>query len=891
MEQQFTAFISYRHKSPDDKIAKWLHTAIENYRIPASIRKQTGRKKMGKCFRDAEELPLTPSLSDDIERALDNSEWLIAICSPRYLESLWCRREVEYFAERKGRDRILIVLADGHPEDSFPELLRWRVNDRGERIPHQPLAAEARGATMAERFKKLKTEKFRLLAPMLGVGFDDLRRRARQRRIRITAGVSAAVVLAGAGLGAWAAANHAKNERLRREAEEQQRIAEEQQRIAEAERIRAAEKSIGEFLERAAAQRDAGEQLSAVSTLLDAAAFSSENGDLRREEILAALRRAAYVIPFEPVAVFSNQNVRLLEIAPSSDGRTAVGIENSNAIAVIDLLDNTVRYKVSADNYQIESPRFSPDGKRFLAVCDMGRYVTVWNADDGSVAFTYTSKADKRYQIANVFFWDGADTLMVQDMDRFYLVSADGTETLFYRLGEQQDWYDPENNILTYLTGSTLQELITLHTDDYMGMQLACTQDRSRIVISNRAGETGVLVLDGEGNCVTPLYGMPGTGAEHYTITEDGATVACLSLFGYTAGWDGETGDLLFFNVFDNGFGASFSPPVFSPDGKYLSYVHNDVFYLCDARSGETLLNGNMDSNNIVPVVTYSANGDYIFIMNQSLYITDAEGTIYSYMDGDFAAPFNNVVQIGDKVLVTKNDGSAWICCTPEGSSIYRVPAGEVPALCEPYDPHTPPKGNPFVHLNGEHELTEGFKDSTALTDLSPGLWFSTDGKRAAISYADGVIELFEDPDSGSVSVMLGQLTREITAMAITEKWLIASDGGGRLMIYDLDRREVVKILNTELPSAGLAVDGRQRLLMSARTLSDGIGSITVYDIYDIEKAELLFTMRSTEPVSEFGFAADGSCALCLTPSGALRGELWTDEAALLAYAEKLIGR
>ena len=57
MEQQsYCAFISYRHQSPDQEIAKALHTAIETYGIPGSVRKQTGKKRMGKVFRDQEEL-------------------------------------------------------------------------------------------------------------------------------------------------------------------------------------------------------------------------------------------------------------------------------------------------------------------------------------------------------------------------------------------------------------------------------------------------------------------------------------------------------------------------------------------------------------------------------------------------------------------------------------------------------------------------------------------------------------------------------------------------------------------------------------------------------------------------------------------------------------------
>ena len=114
MEQQkYCAFISYRHQSPDDEIAKALHTAIETYGIPAVIRKKTGRKRMGRVFRDQEELPLSADLGADIETALDNSDWFVAVCSPRYLESQWCLRELEYFLEKKGRDRVLAVLVEG----------------------------------------------------------------------------------------------------------------------------------------------------------------------------------------------------------------------------------------------------------------------------------------------------------------------------------------------------------------------------------------------------------------------------------------------------------------------------------------------------------------------------------------------------------------------------------------------------------------------------------------------------------------------------------------------------------------------------------------------------------------------------------------------------------
>jgi hypothetical protein len=101
-QHTYGAFISYRHQSPDMEIAARLHKQIENYVIPSGIRQQSSKKRMGKVFRDQEELPLSADLGKDIEEALDNSEWLIAICTPAYLESRWCMRELEYFIQKTG---------------------------------------------------------------------------------------------------------------------------------------------------------------------------------------------------------------------------------------------------------------------------------------------------------------------------------------------------------------------------------------------------------------------------------------------------------------------------------------------------------------------------------------------------------------------------------------------------------------------------------------------------------------------------------------------------------------------------------------------------------------------------------------------------------------------
>ena len=191
---QYKAFISYRHTSVDQDIAKRLHTLLENYKIPSSLKKSLGISKIGRIFRDNEELPLSSDLGEDIHKALKNSEWLICVCSPRFIESKWCSEEVNYFLSLGRRDHILTILVEGEPQDAFPEVLRF-VTVNGQTIEKEPLAADVRASSIKESLKKLESEKLRLLAPILGVNFDDLKQRARKRRLRIIATIGVTVFL------------------------------------------------------------------------------------------------------------------------------------------------------------------------------------------------------------------------------------------------------------------------------------------------------------------------------------------------------------------------------------------------------------------------------------------------------------------------------------------------------------------------------------------------------------------------------------------------------------------------------------------------------------------------------------------------------------------------
>ena len=198
----YEAFISYRHLDTDRTAAMKLQKAIEGYRIPKQLQEQAGRARLGKCFRDEDELPTSASLSEQIEDALKRSRYLIVICTPQTRESLWVMREVETFASYHGRDRILIALAEGEPSESFPPLILSRlVAGEGGVVeePSEPIGADLRDLSR----KKFDVEKLRIISTLIGCSFDDLRQRARTRRTRIIASISAAITAISTGFGTF----------------------------------------------------------------------------------------------------------------------------------------------------------------------------------------------------------------------------------------------------------------------------------------------------------------------------------------------------------------------------------------------------------------------------------------------------------------------------------------------------------------------------------------------------------------------------------------------------------------------------------------------------------------------------------------------------------------
>lgn len=253
-----------------------MQRAIEEYRLPRHVAQahQASRSaKLGKCFRDEDELAASHSLPDSIRKALAASRTLVVICSPETRESSWVRREIEMFEQLHGRERIICVLAAGSSEESIPPILKTRMmpdaNGILREMPAEPLAADLRPEAKAKR----KAELLRIIAAVAGCNYDDLRQRERIRKRKRIALSSAAAALAIVAIGVFAFQFHRTSEAAL---------------IAESKTLAAA----------SSVQFEQGNRIQAIQTALEALpASEADHSRPLVPEAQAALERALLVNP------------------------------------------------------------------------------------------------------------------------------------------------------------------------------------------------------------------------------------------------------------------------------------------------------------------------------------------------------------------------------------------------------------------------------------------------------------------------------------------------------------------------------------------------------------------------------------------------------------------
>jgi eukaryotic-like serine/threonine-protein kinase len=230
--RRYRVFLSYSHT--DAKWARWLMRQLETYRVPTRFHGTsapigTVGARIAPVFRDRDELPSTDSLGAAVQAALQDSATLVVICSPAAASSRWVQEEILMFKRIHGERGVFAFIVSGEPkiegatEDCFSPALRRALGPDGALSgpPAEVVAADARTGADGPKLAFI-----RLVAGLLGVGFDDLRQRELQRRNRrltlITAASLAGMTLT---LGLAFSASRARDAAQRRQEQAENNLA------------------------------------------------------------------------------------------------------------------------------------------------------------------------------------------------------------------------------------------------------------------------------------------------------------------------------------------------------------------------------------------------------------------------------------------------------------------------------------------------------------------------------------------------------------------------------------------------------------------------------------------------------------------------------------------
>ena len=406
----FNAFISYRHSPVDTAVAVEIQKKLERFHIPSQIQKKYGIKKFERIFRDTSELEITNDLAAQLDDAIRASDFLIVICSPRYMESPWCLREIEVFLQTHPRDHVLCVMAEGEPPGIFPPVLMQEA---------EPLACDYRGSFREAE----KVELPRLACAMIGCSYDELIMRTTQyKRRRTTALVSVILTLAAI------AVSYLLYSNARIRAQYQQTLINESKTLA------------AQSLEAMSAR----DRYHALSYALEALPAEDLDRPVTSEAVYALHKASgAYSLPYQVVQTKLFDGIQ--------DFEKLVVLEKSGCLAAMDSSGKVFVYDISSGEL-LSSFSGYPAGQgseslpSLIATAE-DLLVTAWNGiitahfPDGTLAWSQTLGYTEEGGLVNygnpIHASSDGKTISCGDLKAIQVMSAtDGTPIASYRIPE-----------------------------------------------------------------------------------------------------------------------------------------------------------------------------------------------------------------------------------------------------------------------------------------------------------------------------------------------------------------------------------------------------------------------------------------------------------------------
>ncbi|MBR4838080.1 MAG: TIR domain-containing protein [Bacteroidales bacterium] len=598
--KQYYSFISY--KRDDQKWAEWLQEKLEHYKLPTNLNGRSDLpKEIRPVFRDKSELA-AGVLADEIQKALDNSKYLIVICSPHSAKSEWVNKEVQAFVESGRTDKIIPFIIEGTPNSG---------NDETECFPKAirelPAEDELLGVNINEMGRDAAAVK--VVAQMFGLRFDDLwqrheREKKRKRILMITAGVVAFLAMAGVAFWMYAQrqqtlkANWAMMENRSKMVSEMIRFnAKDDLYLARMLALEILPEDIANPIDKpftAEAERALRESCKEVSAFIDDTslyvsqfkyhfdAFYSPNGKqlvYSYDEYGGFSGKHVFVYDAETAKkIYSINDVTTLSYSPEEDYFLYSSYDSTLNICNANTFEVVRTFKMNA---LVPFASYYPDGKKIIynskdSIC------CVIDAESGEELLTINEK---------ICYFNEYDNAV-----RF---SNDGKNIFISNLKTLNVWNAETGKLLKSFTLDKNHEFSSsfkLSLDgNYLAYNLNCTEDNSLY------SDTSVVIVDlRSGKEVNRIYGTFGLP---FDFSPDGKTIIASS-GGRNPYESNDDCGICFWDMEINEKTKTITTETypdkikFSPDGNYIISTHGSCVKIWDAETGRDIKTVNHVSNN-----------------------------------------------------------------------------------------------------------------------------------------------------------------------------------------------------------------------------------------------------------------------------------------------------
>ncbi len=738
---KYDAFISYRHADLDKFVAENLHKELEKFRLPKSLaKKRPGLKnRIQRVFRDKDELPLTSNLNDPIMSALNDSEFLIVICSPRLKESMWCKKEVETFVELRGREHILAVLVEGEPLESFPPQLLYRVERKENadgtveeiKIPVEHFAADVRGKNRREVKKLIPREVQRICAGMFHIDFEDIHRRHREQKLRriLTASFVAGVVFLLFGIYSAIMALHIRNQNVELEARaaeiqmQAEQIAQQNEELARRQALSLAQLSAG-YLEE-------GNRPAAISAAVESLTGSDGIGLPYTPEGQYALNESvrAYDIGIAAKAEYQIEVAGAVqEVRQSSNGEILAIFDDTGAITLFNLKERKMLAVISPVLQKVGNKEyFTFIGNDSVAYINNMSTVCILDLENHSLikelsiemAEGVVSDAEGKY-------------LAVKQWDDTYVI-LDGST--YEELGVTADYGNGSRLDATYLFADDIMALVYCENTEQINV---ANQYQLKIINTN----TMEMVVDMElkNKQVSDMglqEGIVYLALSEYTEAYTKADAAAMAI-------DIQSGEVLWEHV-QTGYPADRIELPQNPGATDLLFVTTETISMIQMGTGEVSFSEIL-SEQVLASMTYpNENNFLLFTANGEMYFISRDMEL--------------VLDAGYR-FECKTTGNAFICNSGSGIAVTEYKDNKITVYT--YKP-----GPEVVEIQDEIILpTPGdvYKDKEAATiaqsygmedsDFIQTLYYSPDEKYCFILYGDQRFAIYDVSNKQVVHIM-----------------------------------------------------------------------------------------------------------------------------------------